>query len=138
QGRETDRAFYLEAWNGTGSFTCDRIGRGTVHAEAVCLSILGGIQPGPLGRYLRATARGGGQQDDGLVSRLQLLVYPDPCEHWKNVDCYPDAIAKNRAHEVLSRLGVRLVNTLSRRCGLFSPHGAPRHGRSRRCRLARS
>ena len=25
-GREADRAFYLEAWNGNGSFSVDRIG----------------------------------------------------------------------------------------------------------------
>ena len=31
QGREGDREFYLEAWNGTGSYTYDRIGRGTKH-----------------------------------------------------------------------------------------------------------
>jgi putative DNA primase/helicase len=29
-GHESDRPFYLEAWNGTGAFTYDRIGRGTV------------------------------------------------------------------------------------------------------------
>ncbi|MGI9076842.1 MAG: DUF3987 domain-containing protein [Gemmatimonadaceae bacterium] len=28
EGHESARAFYLEAWNGTGSFTYDRIGRG--------------------------------------------------------------------------------------------------------------
>ena len=104
QGREADRAFYLEAWNGTGSFTSDRIARGTVHAEAVCLSLLGGIQPDPLCRLLRATARGEAQQDDGLVSRLQLLVYPDPVGAWTNVDRFPDAEAKARAFAIVERL----------------------------------
>jgi Protein of unknown function (DUF3987) len=47
-GHETDRAFYCEAWNGTGTFTYDRIGRGTMHIRAACVSVLGGIQPGPL------------------------------------------------------------------------------------------
>lgn len=103
-GRETDRAFYLEAWNGTGSFTCDRIGRGTVHAEAVCVSLLGGIQPGPLASYIRGAAIGGGKEDDGLISRLQLLVYPDPQGKWVNVDQYPDGPAKNRAFEVYQKL----------------------------------
>jgi hypothetical protein len=41
QGREGDRAFYLESWNGTGSFAVDRIGRGSLHIPALCLSILG-------------------------------------------------------------------------------------------------
>jgi hypothetical protein len=104
QGHEVDRAFYLEAWNGTGSFTSDRIGRGTVRAEAVCLSLLGGIQPGPLGRLLRASVRGEGQQDDGLVSRLQLLVFPDPVKTWVNVDRYPDIKAKARAYAIIEAI----------------------------------
>jgi hypothetical protein len=49
QGHEADRAFYLECWNGDGSFTYDRIGRGTLHIAGACLSVLGSIQPG---RYL--------------------------------------------------------------------------------------
>jgi hypothetical protein len=52
QGREGDRSFYLESWNGTGSFDVDRIGRGSLHVQALCLSILGGIQPGPLSTYV--------------------------------------------------------------------------------------
>ena len=33
-GHEGDRAFFLEAWNGTNRFTYDRIGRGTVEIPA--------------------------------------------------------------------------------------------------------
>src|SRR5262249_55709553 len=53
QGHENDRAFYCEAWNGTGRYVYDRIGRGTLVIESACISLLGGIQPGPLHRYLR-------------------------------------------------------------------------------------
>jgi hypothetical protein len=98
QGHESDRSFYLEAWNGTGAFTYDRIGRGTVHIEAVCLSILGGIQPGPLASYLRNMTNGGG--DDGLISRFQLAVYPDQDREFKIVDRKPDTGAKNRAFDI--------------------------------------
>lgn len=80
QGRETDRTFYLEGWNGNGSFTCDRIGRGTVHTASVCISMLGGIQPGPLAHQIRGIKSG---SDDGLIIRFQLLVYPDPPGEWK-------------------------------------------------------
>ena len=38
QGHEAARGFLLEAWNGTGSYTFDRIGRGTVHIPAACLA----------------------------------------------------------------------------------------------------
>src|SRR5690606_21503852 len=44
-GREGDREFYLESWNGYGSYTVDRVGRGTIHIPSLCLSIFGGIQP---------------------------------------------------------------------------------------------
>ncbi|MDB4542925.1 YfjI family protein [bacterium] len=73
--RQQDRAFFLEAWNGTGSFSWDRIGRGTVYVPSVCLSILGGIQPAKLTPYLRSMKQGTG--DDGLLQRFQLLVWPD-------------------------------------------------------------
>jgi hypothetical protein len=102
QGHESDRAFYLEAWNGTGTFTYDRIGRGTVHIPAVCLSILGGIQPGPLASYVRHAIRGEG--DDGLISRFQLAVYPDQDRPFRVVDRQPDVGAKNRAHDVFKAL----------------------------------
>jgi hypothetical protein len=68
RGHENDRAFYCEAWNGTGAYTYDRIGRGTLHIRAACVSVLGGIQPGPLERYLRDVF--GGRGDDGLIPTL--------------------------------------------------------------------
>ena len=92
-GHEQDRAFYLEAWNGTGRFTYDRIGRGTIDIEACCVSLLGGIQPGPLASYLQAMARGG-EGDDGLIQRLQLMVWPDIPKAWRNVDRAPDLTAR--------------------------------------------
>ena len=103
EGREGSRAFYLEAWNGTGRFTYDRIGRGTVEIEAACVCVLGGIQPGPLTAYLTETLRGG-SGDDGLLQRFQLLVWPDAAQEWRNVDTKPDAAARQAAQEVITRL----------------------------------
>ncbi len=103
QGREGDRSFYLESWNGTGSFDVDRIGRGSLHVPALCLSILGGIQPGPLSSYVYEAARGG-RGDDGLLQRFQLLVWPDPPKTWRNVDRWPNTEAKNRAYAVYEAL----------------------------------
>lgn len=102
EDRKQDRAFYLEAWNGFGSFTTDRIGRGTIDIQNCCVSILGGIQPSKLMGYLQQA-----QSDvanDGMVQRFQLLVYPDEPQEWKLVDRWPDKEAKARAWEVLKTL----------------------------------
>ena len=101
-GHENDRAFSCEAWNGTGAYTYDRIGRGTLHIRAACVSVLGGIQPVPLERYLREVF--GGRGDDGLIQRFQLAVWPDVAGRWRNVDRWPDAAARARALEVFQRL----------------------------------
>jgi hypothetical protein len=103
EGHENDRGFYLEAWNGTGGYSYDRIARGTIDIEAACVSILGSIQPGPLGHYLRPTLRGG-IGDDGLMQRFQLLVWPDIPPDWENIDRWPNSQAKEAAYEVFTRL----------------------------------
>ena len=101
QGHESDRAFYLECWNGDGAFTYDRIGRGTLHIASACLSVLGGIQPGPLSDLVRGL-RGSG--DDGLLQRFQLAVWPDPSREWRNVDRPPDYTARDEVQTVIERL----------------------------------
>jgi hypothetical protein len=100
-GREGERSFFLEGWNGTGSYSVDRIGRGSLHAERVCLSLLGTTQPDRLLRYLNETIWGG---NDGLVQRFQLAVFPDELESWRRVDRTPNKQAQRRVHEVLKAL----------------------------------
>lgn len=111
EGREQDRAFYLETWTGHGSYTYDRIGRGTLRVENLTLSILGSIQPGPLSQYLRG-ALAGGAGDDGLVQRFQLSVYPDAPRTWRNVDRAPEAEAARAAHECFARLDTLAPETI--------------------------
>ena len=55
---QSDRAFYLEAFNGDGRFTYDRIGRGTIAIENCTLSIIGGIQPSRLAPLVRGAVSG--------------------------------------------------------------------------------
>lgn len=102
-GREGEREFYLEAWNGTGGFTFDRIGRGTVHIDALTVSMLGGIQPGKLDKYLSEAIAGGGGAD-GLLQRFQLVVYPDHVGAYRHVDRYPDTQAKQKANAIFEAL----------------------------------
>jgi len=99
--RASDRAFYLECWAGTGSFTYDRIGRGTQRIESATLSLMGGIQPGKLVPYLAAQKEGKG--DDGLVERFQLMVYPDP-KPFKHVDRPPNEEAEQKAIQIFNKL----------------------------------
>jgi hypothetical protein len=102
-GREGDREFYLECWNGNGRFTLDRIGRGTIQSDGLCLSLLGSIQPGKLTEYVTGTLAGG-SGDDGLLQRVQLAVWPDIPPTWNNVDRWPDSNAKQRVWVLFQRL----------------------------------
>jgi putative DNA primase/helicase len=103
QGREGEREFFLSAWNGDTPYTMDRIGRGSVYAEACCVSILGGIQPARLRSYLTDTLQDG-PRNDGLFQRFQVLVYPDIPRHWDYVDRAPSAAAITQAEQLFSRL----------------------------------
>ena len=102
-GREGDREFYLEAWGGAGSYTYDRIGRGTLHISALTLSVLGGIQPSKLGPLVKG-AIGGDTGDDGLLQRIQLLVWPDRQGEWRNIDRAPNTQAMRDASFVFEAL----------------------------------
>ena len=81
-GREGDRQFFLESWSGHQAFDVDRIGRGSLHIQALCLSIFGSIQPGPLSQYIRS-AMSGGAGDDGFIQRFQIMVWPDAKDKWE-------------------------------------------------------
>lgn len=89
---QSERAFYLEAFDGDGQFTYDRIGRGTIHIENCTLSIVGGVQPTRIAPLVRSAMNG--TNDDGLIQRLQLAVWPDDLKDWVWTDRKPDASAK--------------------------------------------
>lgn len=123
-GQEGARTFYLESWNGTGRYTYDRIGRGTLDIEAAILSLLGGIQPGPLGQYQRAAAREGAG-DDGLLQRFQLAVWPDISKVWINVDRWPDSEARKRAYAVFEGLSTFEPELTGTDHDAMDPQGIP-------------
>jgi putative DNA primase/helicase len=110
-GREGDRAFYLEAWNGTRGFSYDRIGRGTLDIPALSLSIFGAITPGGLSSYVYSASQGG-NGDDGLLQRFQVMVWPDAPGEWIHVDRYPDNGEKRRAWEIFRTLAGEVPGTL--------------------------
>lgn len=84
-GHENDREFYLESWSGKGDYDVDRIGRGSLLVPALCLSIFGSIQPGPLSKYIRDAVRGG-SGDNGFIQRFQMMVWPEPKTTWELVE----------------------------------------------------
>jgi putative DNA primase/helicase len=102
------RAFYLQAWSG-GSYTFDRIGRGTVTVDDARLSMIGGIQPGPLSDLVQQARRGAA--DDGMIERF-LIAWPDAPGQWREVDRLPDSDAKRRAWEAFDRLDALTAEAL--------------------------
>ncbi|MDO9451183.1 MAG: DUF3987 domain-containing protein [Rugosibacter sp.] len=103
-GQEVARSFYLTAADGDKPYTFDRIMRGKgLHIPALCLSIIGGIQPGVLAAYVRQ-ATDGGAGADGLLQRFGLMVYPDISPDWQEVDRYPDSEAREAVNKLAERL----------------------------------
>lgn len=100
-GHEGDRTFYLEAWNGTGSYCVDRIGRGTTTIENHCLSVFGGIQPDLLEKYLADMASK--LDNDGRIQRFQVLTFPEKVE-WEWRDRYPVTSVREAVQTIFEKL----------------------------------
>jgi len=100
-GYETARAFIIESWSGGGSFTLDRIGRGTVRSKLICISIFGTIQPAKIIPPIRKAKSETG--NDGLLLRFQLTTYPDSVK-WDYIDKAPNLTAQGRAFKLIRSL----------------------------------
>jgi hypothetical protein len=87
-GQEAARGFYLTGWSGTGGYSFDRVGRGSIRLDRYCLSVFGGFQPDRVKAYVHLSQRGS-SKNDGLLQRFQLLVWPDPVGNFKLVDRVP-------------------------------------------------
>ncbi|MEZ4871331.1 MAG: DUF3987 domain-containing protein [Bdellovibrionales bacterium] len=103
KGREQDRSFYLEAWNGDQRHNVDRIGRGSISVPALCLTVLGGIQPSRFQKYIVETTENLAG-NDGFVQRFQLLVYPETKLAWFNVDRTPNQRTQQKAIHIFKKL----------------------------------
>ena len=101
EGREGERAFFLESWNGNQGFDTDRIGRGHIAIPNLCVSIFGGIQPDKLTVYLEQATHA--LANDGMLQRFQVLVYPDPLR-WEWRDRAPNKAAQDAAFAVFDTL----------------------------------
>jgi hypothetical protein len=103
EGREGDRSFFLEGWNGNDSYATDRVGRGSIFIPNLCLSIFGGIQPDKLTAYLEQAANA--LANDGMLQRFQLLVYPDH-RPWEWRDRLPNKQARERTCAIFEALAM--------------------------------
>ncbi len=118
---QSERAFYLECFDGDVSFACDRIGRGTTEIEKCALSLIGGIQPSRITPLVIAAVKG--KNDDGLIQRLQLAVWPDDNRSWKWIDRAPNQAALTRYNNVFERLDA--LDLGGNACLRFSPDAQP-------------
>jgi hypothetical protein len=120
-GQEAARGFYLTGWSGTGGYSFDRIGRGSITLERYCLGVFGGFQPDRIKAYVLFAQRGN-SKNDGLLQRFQLLVWPDPVSTICLVDRVPNEAAMAKYHQAVVRL-----NTLHQRslpAALALPNGS--------------
>ncbi len=99
-GREGERSFYLESFQGDRSYTFDRIQRGTIHIECLSIGIFGTIQPGVLAHYILPKDE---KSHDGLPQRMQLSVFSDGIRR-KYTDEPIDEAAKASAYNILQKL----------------------------------
>ena len=101
-GREGDQSFWLEAFNGNGSKSIDRIGRGSTFVPNVCASIFGTIQPDVLMPMLNGV-KGGSNGGDGFLQRFQLAVMVEQSS-FQYIDRKPNYIAKREYSEIVQSL----------------------------------
>ncbi len=109
---QTDRSFYLTAFNGKKSYTYDRIGRGTIFIPNATISIIGGIQPSRIIPIIQAIHHG--TNNDGLLQRFQMLMWPDERQERLWVDRPPN----QKAWESYQRIFRSLYD---------KPLGSPKH-----------
>ena len=102
-GREGEKQFYLQAWNGDSSHRIDRIQRGSIFVEALCAGIIGTIQPNVLSLKMKQ-GHNAGLADDGFVQRMQLAVFPDVRIGDAYVDDSPDEETQAQLLKLLNRM----------------------------------
>ena len=103
QGHESDRGFYLEAWNGNGCYTWDRIGPGNgLHPECMRLCLrhdparsIESLSPAHQSAEKRRTASFPDSRSCSTRIRQEKFIH---------VDRYPDSRAKNEAYAVFKKL----------------------------------
>lgn len=98
---QSDRGYYLSGWSGKQTYTDIKIGRGITQADNICIGLLGTIQPDKFKIYVQKAAQG---DNDGLIQRFQLAVYPDTPKEWMPVDYKQDEEEIERIYSIFKTL----------------------------------
>jgi hypothetical protein len=99
-GRETDRQFYLALYNGNGTHTDLKVGRGITEVNGLCGSFCGTTQPSRLKEILSESISTG--TSDGLMARF-MIIWPNDVKK-KVVDIAPDEESNNRIKSIMKRI----------------------------------
>jgi putative DNA primase/helicase len=101
-GQEGARQFYLTSWGGHSPYHMDRILRGSVPLEHVCLSVVGAIQPSPFREYLVSLSDDASR--DGMVQRFQIAVWPDVPHEYHYIDRLPNTDARDQFQRIFEEV----------------------------------
>jgi putative DNA primase/helicase len=102
-GREGERQFWLTSWNGYSSYSVDRITRGTIYLSHACLSLFGAIQPIRLRQYLAALSENS-TINDGMIQRLQVVVWPEMPQKYVYTDRPPNTVAQQQVQCIFDQI----------------------------------
>ena len=100
RGAAKDRAFWLEAFNGS-PYSVSRVGRGEIFIDHLGVGILGGIQP----ELIRKIADE--SMDDGLLQRLMPVIL-QPSKFGRDEQQSSSAAEYTSLIEALHKIGHRL------------------------------
>lgn len=102
-GHEGERQFYLTSWNGYSPYSIDRIKRGTIYLPHACLSLFGAIQPIRLRQYLAALSENS-TNNDGMIQRLQVVVWPEMPQKYVYTDRPPNTVAQQQVQCIFDQI----------------------------------
>lgn len=106
------RQLILEGWNGQDNFIKETKIDGREEIKLLSLTLLGGIQPSKI-RPILAEIKNG-MNDDGLVYRIQALVYPELTKEPK-YECLVDHKCIVRVKNIFWRLNCMGIGILQRK-----------------------
>ncbi|MCA1790009.1 MAG: DUF3987 domain-containing protein [Thioalkalivibrio sp.] len=101
-GHENDRAYYLQAFNGTSSYDVERKTQESSYVPTLTLSTVGTIQPSEHEELMEGVLSSGG--GDGMMPRFQITVWGTMSSTGYGVDRSPDIAAISRAEATFQQL----------------------------------